>query len=120
MRPARPSITMRPHIPTGSSGSNMTRGREYIEYILEEAEEEMPLPRDSIISYEVTFQDDWLGYDAEGGSGSGTGDGNGTGQDGGNIPSVTVELTAVTGDLFRLPFLEVTEIKRAAKYELPQ
>jgi hypothetical protein len=72
-------------------------GRKYIEYILEESKKEMPLPPGSVIEYEAAFQDE-----------------------GAEIPSVTVELTAVTEDLFRLPFLEITEIKRAARYELPQ
>lgn len=72
-------------------------GREYIEYILEESKNKMPLPPGSVIRYEAVFQDE-----------------------GAEIPSVTVELTAVTEDLFRLPFLEVKEIRRAAKYELPQ
>lgn len=72
-------------------------GRKYIEYIIEESRKEMPLPRGCVITYEADFEDE----DAE-------------------IPSVTVELTAATEDLFRLPFLTVTEIKRAAKYELPQ
>jgi hypothetical protein len=89
-------------------------GLELIEHLLEEAKQDMPLPRDSIITYEVSFRDDYLGY----GEGENEGGGGG-GQAAENIPSVTVELTAVTGDLFRLPFLEVTEIKRAAKYELP-
>lgn len=85
--------------------------RKYIEYILEGSKEEMPLPSDSIITYEAVFQDDHLGY--EGNSGEGVGFEP-------CIPSVTVELTAETEDLFRLPFIEVTEITRAAKYELPQ
>ncbi len=72
-------------------------GRKYIEYIIEESKKEMPLPVGSGITYEAVFQDE-----------------------GTEIPSVTVELTAATEDLFRLPFLEVEEIKRAAKYELPQ
>ena len=72
-------------------------GRKYIEYILEESKQEMPLPHGSVIVYEAVFQDEGV-----------------------EIPSVTVKLTATTEDLFRLPFLEVTEIKRAAKYELPQ
>lgn len=72
-------------------------GRKYIEYIIEESGKEMPLPAGSDITYEAVFQDE-----------------------GAEIPSVTVELTAATEDLFRLPFLKVTEIKRAAKYELPQ
>ncbi len=78
-------------------------GRKYIEYLIEESKKEMPLPRGSIITYDVIFHDDVLGYE--------------TGED---IPSVTVEITAATGDLFHLPFLQVTEIKRAAMYELPQ
>jgi hypothetical protein len=72
-------------------------GLKYIEYIIEESQKEMPLPAGSAITYEAVFQDE-----------------------GAEVPSVTVELTASTEDLFRLPFLEVTEIKRAAKYELPQ
>lgn len=77
-------------------------GREYITYMMEESKRSMPLPKDSIITYEVVFQDDYLGYEGE------------------ENPSVTVDITAVTGDLFHLPFLEVREIIRAAKYELPQ
>ncbi|HWQ78296.1 MAG TPA: hypothetical protein VN381_05745 [Anaerovoracaceae bacterium] len=99
---------------------NYAEGQEFIKYFLAESKEEMPLPRDSAIAFEVTFRDDYLGYEGGDESEGGSGDEDGAGQDGGNIPSVTVELTAVTGDLFRLPFLEVTEITRAAKYELPQ
>lgn len=91
-------------------------GRKYIEYLIEESKGKTPLPRDSIVTYEVVFRDDLTGYDGEDGSGP---DESGGGE-AGNNPSVTVEITAVTGDLFRLPFLEATEIKRAAKYELPQ
>lgn len=72
-------------------------GLKYIEYILEGSKREMPLPAGSTITYKAFFED----ADAE-------------------IPSVIVELTAATEDLFRLPFLEIREIKRAAKYELPQ
>ncbi|MDD3169460.1 MAG: hypothetical protein PHC91_08395 [Eubacteriales bacterium] len=91
-------------------------GRKYIEYILEESKRTMPLPRGSIITYEVVFQDDYLGYE----SGSEAGPAGGGEQEPEDNPSVTVELNAVTDDLFRLPFLDVTGIKRAAKYELPQ
>ncbi len=72
-------------------------GRKYIEYIIEKSCKEMPLPAGSGIRYEALFQDEGV-----------------------EIPSVTVELTAKTEDLFRLPFLDVTEIKRESKYELPQ
>ena len=75
--------------------------RNYIGYFIEESKKETPLPPDSVITYEVSFQDDLLGYEDE------------------DNPSVTVRITAEAGDLFRLPFLEVTEIKRAARYELP-
>ncbi len=74
--------------------------REYIEFLLEESRDRMPLPKGSALYYEAVFEDDLLGYEEN--------------------PSVTVSLTAQTEDLFRLPFLEVTEIKRAAKYEMPQ
>lgn len=80
-------------------------GRSNIEYIMRESKKEMPLPQDSVFTYDVVFQDDYLGYEEV---------------EGENNPSITVEITAATKDLFRLPFLEVTEIKRAAKYELPQ
>jgi len=81
---------------------NYEEGREYIGYLMEESKLGMPLPKNSIITYEVVFQDDYLGYEEE------------------ENPSVKVDITAVTGDLFHLPFLEVREINRAAKYELPQ
>lgn len=83
-------------------------GRDYIEYILEKGMETAPLPASSSITYEVFFEDDHLGYEGNPGGGSK------------DIPSVTVALKAETEDLFSLPFLEVTEITRAARYELPQ
>ncbi len=94
-------------------------GRKYIEYMIEESKNEMPLPRDSIVSYKVFFQDDYLGFEQASSEQGGGASGSGSDESEMN-PSVTVELTAATGDLFRLPFLKVTEIKRAAKYELPQ
>ena len=78
-------------------------GRDYIEFILEESKDKIPVIQKSDLSYEVLFQDDGLGY-----------------EEGEESPSVTVTITAVTEDLFHLPFLEITKIKRAAKYELPQ
>lgn len=83
-------------------------GEKYIEYILEHGMAAVPLPQGSSISYEVAFQDDNLGYE------------NDPDGDERNIPSVTVTLNAKTQDLFALPFFEVTEITRAARYELPQ
>ncbi len=77
-------------------------GQKYIAHIIGESKKKMSLPQNSNITYEVSFQDDYLGYEGE------------------TIPSVTVSITADTEDLFHLPFLEVTQVKRAAKYELPQ
>lgn len=104
---------------SGKFQFNYDEGRNYIDYFIEESKKEMPLPPDSIITYEVSFQDDLLGYEDE--TGAGMSDGSG-GEDASaeDIPSVTVGITAETGDLFRLPFLEVTEVKRTARYELPQ
>ncbi|QOX62499.1 hypothetical protein FRZ06_03630 [Anoxybacterium hadale] len=84
-------------------------GKQYIEYILEHGMAAAPLPQGSRISYEVVFQDDHLGYENDPES-----------DERNNIPSVTVTLNAKTQDLFALPFFEVTEITRAARYELPQ
>lgn len=83
-------------------------GQKYIEYIIKESKNQMPLPAGSTISYEVKFEDDVLGYE------------NGEAYGALNNPSVRVVITAATEDLFRLPFLEVTRMERAAKYELPQ
>ncbi len=91
-------------------------GRKFIEYILEESLEAAPLPENGNVTFEVRFQDDYLGYDIDAESS----DPEWAEESGENIPSVTVTLTAVTGDLFHLPFLEMKEIVRAAKYELPQ
>lgn len=93
-------------------------GLRYIEFILQESGKQMPLPHGSTIAYEVLFQDDAVGYQDD--RGSGPSGGGPDGELGSSNPSVTVELKAATGDLFRLPFLKVTEIKRRAKYELPQ
>lgn len=93
---------------TGEFSFSYEEGRRYIEYILENGMISAPLPKGSSISYEVIFQDDRLGYDDE------------TEHGGSEVPSVTVTLTARTKDLFALPFLEVSEIIRAARYELPQ
>ena len=91
-------------------------GQKYIDYIINESRSEMPLLKDSEISYEVKFQDDFMGYQE-----SNSDDKHGRENDSEeNIPSVTVSITADTEDMFHLPFIEVTKIKRTAKYELPQ
>jgi len=93
-------------------------GEKYIGYIISESSENRPLPDGSAISYQVSFQDDNLGYDGDSFD-KFEGDKLET-EDRKGIPTVTVSVTASTEDLFRLPFLEVTEIQRIARYELPQ
>ncbi|HHU18024.1 MAG TPA: hypothetical protein GXZ70_07435 [Clostridiales bacterium] len=78
-------------------------GYKYIDFIINNSKNKMPLPKECTLSYEVLFEDDILGYESDN-----------------CIPSVTVIITAVTDDLFDLPFIEVTKVQRAAKYELPQ
>jgi hypothetical protein len=91
-------------------------GGKYIEYILEQTDAGSPLPEGTGLSYQVDFRDDVRGYV----KGSITGYPDIETEDAEGIPSVTVEITAATPDLFHLSFLEVKEIKRAARYELPQ
>lgn len=78
-------------------------GNKYINFIIDKSKNTMPLPEECVLSYEVLFEDDRLGY-----------------KSGNCVPSVTVLVTAVTEDLFDLPFIQVTKVQRAAKYELPQ
>lgn len=81
-------------------------GQKYAAYIIEESKKKMPFPKDSIITYDINFQDDLLGYHEEDGTS-------------GEIPSVTVRIDVETIDMFRLPFLYVDKVSRMAKYELP-
>lgn len=97
---------------------NYMEGNEYINYIIEESKKEMPLPSNSMITYEVRFQDDNLGYKEDTSEGTNTTVSSSESKEG--IPSVTVEITAATEDLFHLPFLEVKKLVRTARYELPQ
>jgi len=91
-------------------------GGKYIEYIIDQTEAASPLPDGSVLSYQVDFRDDVCGYD----EGSISVYPNDKNEDHDGTPSVTVEITASTPDLFHLSFLTVKEIKRAARYELPQ
>lgn len=97
---------------------NYDEGKKYIEYIIENAEERMPLPENSRITYRVSFQDDNLGYDDISLEPDNGNNGEYEGKQG--VPSVTVEIMARTEDLFHLPFLKVTSLVRKSKYELPQ
>lgn len=77
-------------------------GQKHIDFIIDKSKKEMNLPDNSILTHEVFFEDDALGYESDN-----------------EIPSVTVVITAETEDLFSLPFINVTQVERASKYELP-
>ena len=72
--------------------------RKYTEATIEESKSRMPFSKDSGFQYQISYEDDLHGS--------------------GEIPAVIVEIKVNTEDLFRLPFLEWTEITRKAKYEL--
>lgn len=91
-------------------------GQKYIEYMITDSKTGMPFPKGSKIMYKVNFQDDFLGYKEDASDGIQEHVNNSEE----NIPSVIVTLTVITEDMFHLPFLKVTEMKRTAKYELPQ
>lgn len=78
-----------------------TEARAYVNRITEEAAASHMIPPDGKLFWSMTIADDEKGY-----------------PDGERDPSVTVNLHLNTPDLFRLPFLEVTEVSREAKYQL--
>jgi len=86
---------------------NYNEGIKYSNYIIEDSKKRMPFPEQSKITYDIKFEDDFLGYSA------------GDGTLSNNTPSVTVKVEVETEDLFRLPFLEVDNVSRIAKYEVP-
>jgi hypothetical protein len=94
-------------------------GHKYVDYLLNKTTENMPLPKSSRITYTIHFEDDLQGYE----EGLTEYEENNPGHHrfGSDIknPSVTVKLTADTGDLFRLAFLKIDQVTRTAKYELP-
>ncbi len=73
----------------------------YVEYVALRAAEAMRLPAGQDLRAEMEIRDDRTGSNEEGAH-----------------PSVTVTMILRCGDLFRLPFLTVTEVRRAARYEL--
>lgn len=89
---------------------NYDEGRKYAEYLTEIAKAQMPLPQKSELTFQLSFQDDGLGYQ----------DKDGSARSDHGIPAVTAEVTVHTQDLFRLPFLEIEQVTRKSKYELPE
>lgn len=82
-------------------------GNRLIESMVGNAEEACPLDIEESFSVNTYYFDDEVGYAAK------------EHLSDMNYPSVVVEITGKTKDIFRLPFFSVTEIKRSAMYELP-
>jgi hypothetical protein len=85
---------------------NREEGRRHIEHLLGSAAAGADFEAAGPVSYTVAFYDDHsdpadrpAGFTAH--------------------PSVVVRLSVATKDIFRLPFLSVTRLERAAMYELP-
>lgn len=76
-------------------------GRKAVEYIVDEAEKNLSGAREGTLSYELVLHDDEKGYPP-----------------GESFPSAEVTVTYTCADLFRLPFLRLTEVKRQSKYEV--
>ncbi|MEG1930140.1 MAG: hypothetical protein RR131_03275 [Anaerovorax sp.] len=85
---------------TGKLVFNYKSGEDYVVYLLQNLGGNAQIQGDRIV-YELAYEDDLLGYTREA------------------VPSVTVSLKVGVKDLFRLPFLSVTEVTRKAKYQLP-
>lgn len=89
---------------------NYNEGVKYLEHILESTVSRSLFLQSGRLTYEVEFQDDRTGYKDAHGNVISSGIG---------IPSVTVTVLHDTEDIFRLPFIEVCQITRMARYELP-
>lgn len=76
-------------------------GIKYTEDLIEKSKKCMLFDKNCEITYTIKFEDDLKGYSES------------------KEPSITVSLKVLTKDLFRLPFLKVTQVERKAKYELP-
>ncbi|WP_027398260.1 hypothetical protein [Anaerovorax odorimutans] len=79
-----------------------SEGIKFIENFLNETENKMPFENCSKIMYSIVFEDDLQGYKED------------------SNPSVEVILKVETEDFFRLPFLNINNVERMAKYELPK
>lgn len=71
--------------------------QKYVENMIQNSKKRMPFPKGSDFVYQIDYEDELHGNV--------------------DVPSVIVEIKVNTKDLFRLPFLEVTEVKRKARYE---
>lgn len=90
---------------------NYEEGEKYIKYIIDSTRSKSPFLQLGKLSYQTEFQDDDLGYK--------DGEGHNLSYEKG-VPSLTVTLTYDIPDMFRLPFIEVTQITRMSRYELPE
>jgi len=77
-----------------------TEARAFVTHLVEQGGEALAESGEGVLTYEMELFDAEKGFDAEG-----------------EIPSVQVTLTYTCPDLFRLPFLRVTEVCRQARYE---
>lgn len=78
-----------------------TEALAYMNHVISNLKLSSTIPIDTHVSYEMVILDDEKGYG-----------------EGKEVPSVTVTLRMESPDIFRLPFLKVTEIERMARYEL--
>ncbi|MGI6752416.1 MAG: hypothetical protein ACOX4U_07435 [Anaerovoracaceae bacterium] len=85
----------------GVMAISMEEATEYMDYTIEQLISSPMIPSGAELLYDIVIQDDEKGY-----------------LDEDKIPSVTVTLHMDTPDLFRLPFLEVIEVERKARYLL--
>lgn len=58
-----------------------------------------------VVQYKMEFEDEKRGYSPSNAE---------------KIPAITVKISVVTEDLFRVPFIKVTSLERSARYELPE
>ncbi len=58
-----------------------------------------------VVQYKMEFEDEKRGYSLSNAE---------------KIPAITVKISVVADDLFRVPFIEVTSLERSARYELPE
>lgn len=81
------------------------QGRAYADKYLAYIKKNSKVLSKGSVSYTMEFEDEKQGYSKSNRE---------------KIPTVNVELHVKTEDLFRLPFIKLTDLKRGARYELPE
>ncbi len=79
---------------------------EYISFVADDVERRLPVHMEAQVDYEMQIFDDEKGYDGMTERGVEK-----------EYPAVWVRLTLCSRDLFRLPFLEKTVVRRSATYQ---